>query len=580
MMHSLLLASIIGLRPQDPQISIDKAWEQEQKQRSDAAEILDDPKSSDSAVLKALQDLEKLIAYCRTPEIKALKNGEGVPMLYYQVNDILVQVICGYARLKDIAKVHQRTEELVANLTAPDTWVKGQMSGFYAIYADQLANDIYVSKLLPDPKLETLLDGLRQRSPYFIFSNLPYSTKSTDKLSTEEKVAGLSMIWSEAKYNFANFRLVPTLNWDAAYQSSLPKVIATKTVYEYYNVLREFIGNLHDSHTDVALPNNLVLKQELRPSLPIARIGNEVVVWLEPTEGFRKLGFRRGDVLRKIDGVEAIEYGQKTWAHRISSSTPQDADVRIYTYMLLRGPADRPLKLEVEHADGKVENITLDRRKQIPGVSLMPSEFKILPDGTVYFAFNTCANDAPSEAFAKALPEIRKAGRLIIDCRMNDGGSSNVGYSILSHLIDKDIQASKWETRTYRPSFRVWNEAVEWFGGTSSVNADKDRFDGPVAVLCGPRTFSAGEDFLAAYKMSKRGKLIGMPSGGSTGQPLSFQIPGGGWARVCTKHDSMADGTEFVGIGVQPDIKIWTNLSAIRSGKDPVLEAAIREVNK
>jgi len=71
-----------------------------------------------------------------------------------------------------------------------------------------------------------------------------------------------------------------------------------------------------------------------------------------------------------------------------------------------------------------------------------------------------------------------------------------------------------------------------------------------------------------------------MPSGGSTGQPASFQVPGGGWARVCTKRDRMGDGTEFVGVGVIPDIKVETTIDSIRKGKDLQLEAAIKQLNK
>src|SRR2546430_16836456 len=80
------------------------------------------------------------------------------------------------------------------------------------------------------------------------------------------------------------------------------------------------------------------------------------------------------------------------------------------------------------------------------------------------------------------------------------------------------------------------------------------RFSRPVAVLIGPATFSAAEDFLVAWKNSGRGKTIGEPSGGSTGLPLSFQLPGGGSARVCTKRDTFPDGTEWVGKGIEADV--------------------------
>ena len=94
-------------------------------------------------------------------------------------------------------------------------------------------------------------------------------------------------------------------------------------------------------------------------------------------------------------------------------------------------------------------------------------------------------------------------------------------------------------------------------------------------VLSGPATFSAAEDFLVAWKNSGRGKIIGEASGGSTGQPLSFALPGGGSARVCTKKDMFPDGAEWVGKGIQPDIVVQATVADVQAGKDTVLNRAL-----
>lgn len=577
-MVALLFATLVAITPQDQQ-KFNDLWDAEQKQRSVLGTVLRDEKSTEAQIREAIAGLHKLIEHCASPEVRNLKGADGLPGLYYQINDILLQVISGYARLKDVPNAVRYAETLATYLKAPDSWLKGKDAMFFSLYARQLKNDTYISKLLPNAKLEAIILDLNSRNPNRVIDSVPFSTEDREKLTADERIAGLSLLWSEAKYNFVNFDLVRTLDWDAAYRTYLPKVGAPQTRYAYYNLLREFMALLKDGHTDVSLPESLAVKEETRPPLPIFRLGDQVVVSVDPSPGFQQLGFRRGDVIRKIDGVDAIEYGRKTWGHRVSCSTPQSKDVFIYTYMLLRGPAKSKVELEVEHADKSVQKISLPRDTKIPGTFLPPYEFKILPDGTAYFVFNTCANDEPSKAFEKHLPEIQKAGRLIIDARRNEGGSSSVGWSIISHLIDKPIPVVQWETRTYRPSFRAWSRPVEAYTGSSSLPPHKDHFAGPVAVLSGPRTFSAGEDFLGAFKVAKRGPLIGMPTGGSTGQPLSFQLPGGGWGRICTKRDRLGDGTEFVGVGVIPDIKIWTNLEALRKNQDPVLEEALRQVN-
>jgi C-terminal processing protease CtpA/Prc len=99
-----------------------------------------------------------------------------------------------------------------------------------------------------------------------------------------------------------------------------------------------------------------------------------------------------------------------------------------------------------------------------------------------------------------------------------------------------------------------------------------------VVLLTGPRTFSAAEDLAAVFQTEGRGKILGETTGGSTGQPLIFPLPGGGWANICAKRDRMADGREFVGYGIQPDVVIRPTVADVRAGRDPVLETAMAEL--
>ena len=98
--------------------------------------------------------------------------------------------------------------------------------------------------------------------------------------------------------------------------------------------------------------------------------------------------------------------------------------------------------------------------------------------------------------------------------------------------------------------------------------------------MTSPRTFSAAEDFCLAFDFLKRGTIIGEPTGGSTGQPLFFKLPGGGSARVCTKHDVYPDGKEFVGVGVQPNKLVVPTIADLRANRDTVLEAALAEARR
>ena len=94
-------------------------------------------------------------------------------------------------------------------------------------------------------------------------------------------------------------------------------------------------------------------------------------------------------------------------------------------------------------------------------------------------------------------------------------------------------------------------------------------------MLTSAGTYSAAEDFMVAYEGMQRGPIVGGATGGSTGQPLFVQLPGGGMARICTKADTYPDGRAWVGRGIQPTVKAAPTVADLRRGRDTVLEAAL-----
>ena len=76
-------------------------------------------------------------------------------------------------------------------------------------------------------------------------------------ITQSEKIFGLSKIWQEVNYNFANFGNVPTLNWDSAYIAIIPKVIQTQNDFEYYKTLKRFCALLKDAHTSIDYPKRI-----------------------------------------------------------------------------------------------------------------------------------------------------------------------------------------------------------------------------------------------------------------------------------------------------------------------------------
>jgi hypothetical protein len=76
-------------------------------------------------------------------------------------------------------------------------------------------------------------------------------------ITLEERIEGLSRIWSTAKYNFARWDELTELDWDAEYRAALPRVIAIENAAEYYAELSKFVALLRDGHSYVTVPDEL-----------------------------------------------------------------------------------------------------------------------------------------------------------------------------------------------------------------------------------------------------------------------------------------------------------------------------------
>jgi len=284
--------------------------------------------------------------------------------------------------------------------------------------------------------------------------------------------------------------------------------------------------------------------------------------------------------LLEIDATPINEIIKRDLDPYISSSTIQDRQLR-WMRMLLLGPPGTTIRTKWLGIEGKITEVMLTRngsqnRNALPAPRHERFEFKRLPGNIAYMALNDFNDPKIVTDFESRFDEIRSARAWILDLRFNGGGSSDIGYGILAHFLKAPAEGSTWRTRLYNPTFQAWGRPQNWYEGSSDKIelARGTRYEGTVYVLTSPSTCSAAEDFLIPLKMSKRATLVGEPTCGSTGQPLQFSIYGA-TARVCTKWDRFPDGTEFVGVGVVPDIPAARTKKDVAVGLDAVLAKAI-----
>jgi carboxyl-terminal processing protease len=403
-----------------------------------------------------------------------------------------------------------------------------------------------------------------------------FATPNATNIADADKLAGLAELWAQAKFGFANFWHVPQLNWDQTYREFIPKVLATRSTADYYRVLQTFYAQLEDGHSGVYPPDQLnISPMPLRTRL----VDGHLLVLGTRRPGFNLQDLHPGDEILTINGEPAIAWAQRHVQPFVSASTQQDRDNRTFGNDLFRAPEGTPFNITTRTPSGAHASRTFTVPPWV--ASAYPLfELRILPGNIVYVALNGFDDDTAAKEWDKHWPEISKADSLILDLRENGGGSDSVGAHILATLIAKTTPGELSRSTRWIASYRAWGNAETPLRlPVGTVEPDPARhFSGPTVLLTSPRTYSAGEDMVVVFTQAHRGKTIGEPTGGSTGQPLMFKLPGGGFARVCTKHDSFADGREFVGVGIQPDIPAHLTRADIIDGRDSVLETAIHSL--
>jgi len=378
-----------------------------------------------------------------------------------------------------------------------------------------------------------------------------FAQEIPENLTNEEKIYGLSKVWKEADKNFVFFDQVADLDWDKTYQEYIPKVLETKSTYEYYKKLQEFCSLLNDGHTRVVVPWQLRKIHEVSPALKTQLIDNKLIITEIQNDTINKMGLSEGMEIIKINGFEVHEYAAKNVKPYVFYSTPQDMEVQIYEYNLLRGHVEK--SLEIKTQKGKSYSIS---RKLSKSASELPIfEFELM-NHIGYLKINRFWGENWEAHFDSIFQEIKKVPELIIDVSENQGGNSYYANYILSHFVDKRFETSRWKTIMYMPAYASWGFTTQWQDNSGEivepVEASK-RFTKPVVVLISEKTYSAAEDFVSAFMNTDRGLVIGRPTAGTTGNPIGFELPGKGGFQACSKRDYLSNGKEFVGYGIEPD---------------------------
>src|SRR5262249_36779665 len=100
------------------------------------------------------------------------------------------------------------------------------------------------------------------------------------------------------------------LNWDKVREQYAPKVAAAKNDREFYDILDQMIGELHQSHFRVFPPGSFPESESKAPEsggigISIMMLdGKPVITRVDPGSRAAEAGLRPGFIIQKVDGLD------------------------------------------------------------------------------------------------------------------------------------------------------------------------------------------------------------------------------------------------------------------------------------
>jgi C-terminal processing protease CtpA/Prc len=163
---------------------------------------------------------------------------------------------------------------------------------------------------------------------------------------------------------------------------------------------------------------------------------------------------------------------------------------------------------------------------------------------------------------------------LIIDLRNNPGGEDQLGVNISARLTDRPYTAYTKAARNdpKDPTKHARTQTV------TVTPADAPRYTGPIRLLTGPLTVSAGETFtLGLMARTPAPERFGETTQGVYSDTLQRKLPNGWTVTVGNEEYVGPDGKSYEGLGIPPTTPIPVFPPAeLAANQDSVLAAALR----
>jgi len=427
-------------------------------------------------------------------------------------------------------------------------------------------------KSVPSGKIRRRCRGLAWALCLLAFvcvSSSSPASAAPQELSPQERHQVFERVWKEIHDHYYD-PAFNGVNWDEVRTKYVPRVETAQSDRDFYDLLNEMTGELHDAHTRFSSPEQWSnSRKQLHVSTGFTADdveGQPVITSVTPSSSAANQGVEAGMTILSLDGKLLAERFAEMNAQRFASSSNRATRMMIYS-RLFAGPPDTTLKLGLRRLDGTMFEALVVRRvvSTVPDVAT-----DVLPLGYAYIRFDGFEPHITRQ-FHRALTRFRNSPGIVIDLRRNGGGDLAVLLSIAGYFFDKKTLFARDSTRSGKP--------LTQFAGILRLplklyvaRSGHPIYSGPVVILVGPRSASSSEVFAAGMQDTQRARIVGSATCGCVlGIAKPRKMKGGGVLEMSEVAWFSPKGRKLEGTGITPDEEILPTATDFQMKRDPAL---------
>jgi carboxyl-terminal processing protease len=377
------------------------------------------------------------------------------------------------------------------------------------------------------------------------------------------------------------------VDWNAVHAKYEPLAVGAPDEPTFYRAVNQMLGALGQSHLEVSGPGaeEIPLAEEPAPpansnaawssdvgdpGLTVRIIeGKPTITMVRAGSSAARAGLRPGFIVTHVGGRAAAALPP---APRPLRPIEERFRLRLQAMQRLSGPVGT--RVTVRYLDGNDApgEVMLERdppKGKSVQVGLLPPlypEVHVSQVGDVgVIAFNFFLLEPVLGEVQKAIDGFRARGTkaIILDLRGNPGGIGAMAIPVAARLVTKPLVLGTIQFRDYANTL------------TAQPSLGVKPYTGRVVLLTDEGTASTSEILAAGLQEAGRAIVVGDSTLGAALPSAIERLPGGAVMQYIVADFRTPKGVLLEGRGVQPDRRVVETRAALRTGRDPVLDAGV-----